>query len=81
MINFETADAETLLTCLKETGVDHLVGVLEDFVLDFFNQVLKSDVKHVCICNELNAALAGRLGRAESLRSAGRSMVKTNQLD
>jgi len=81
MISSETADAEYLLTRLKETGVDHLFGVLEYFVLDFFNQVLKSDVKHVGICNELNAAHAGRLDCAESLRSAGPSMVKTNQLD
>jgi len=29
-----------------------------DFVLGFFNQVLKSDVQYVGTCNELNAAYA-----------------------
>ena len=31
-----------LLTRLKQIGVDHLFGVPGDFVLAFFNQVLKS---------------------------------------
>lgn len=38
--------------------MDHLFGVPGDFVLGFFNQVLKSDVKYVGTCNELNAAYA-----------------------
>ena len=50
--------AEYLLTRLKELGVDHLFGVPGDFVLGFFNQVLKSDVNYVGTCNELNAAYA-----------------------
>jgi len=50
--------AEYLLTRLKEIGVDHLFGVPGDFVLGFFNQVLKSDLKYVGTCNELNAAYA-----------------------
>lgn len=50
--------AEYLLIRLKEIGVDHLFGVPGDFVLGFFNQVLKSNVKYVGTCNELNAAYA-----------------------
>ena len=58
MINSEITVAEYLLTRLKEIGVDHLFGVPGDFVLGFFNQVLKSDLKYVGTCNELNAAYA-----------------------
>ncbi len=58
MISSEVMVAEYLLTRLKEIGVDHLFGVPGDFVLGFFNQVLKSDVKYVGTCNELNAAYA-----------------------
>ncbi len=54
----EVTVAEYLLTRLKEIGVDHLFGVPGDFVLGFFNQVLKSDLKYVGTCNELNAAYA-----------------------
>ena len=50
--------AEYLLARLKELGVDHLFGVPGDFVLGFFNQVLKSDLLYVGTCNELNAAYA-----------------------
>jgi TPP-dependent 2-oxoacid decarboxylase len=58
LISSEITIAEYLLTRLKEIGVDHLFGVPGDFVLGFFNQVLKSDVKYVGTCNELNAAYA-----------------------
>jgi TPP-dependent 2-oxoacid decarboxylase len=58
MISSEVTVAEYLLTRLKEIGVDHLFGVPGDFVLGFFNQVLKSDLKYVGTCNELNAAYA-----------------------
>mgnify|MGYP001366366261 CR=1 FL=1 len=58
MISSEITVAEYLLTRLKEIGVDHLFGVPGDFVLVFFNQVLKSDLKFVGTCNELNAAYA-----------------------
>lgn len=58
MISSEFTVAEYLLTRLKEIGVDHLFGVPGDFVLGFFNQVLKSDLKYVGTCNELNAAYA-----------------------
>ena len=58
MISLEITVAEYLLTRLKEIGVDHLFGVPGDFVLGFFNEVLKSDVKYVGTCNELNAAYA-----------------------
>ena len=49
---------EYLLVRLKEIGVDHLFGVPGDFVLGFLNQVMKSDIKYVGTCNELNAAYA-----------------------
>jgi indolepyruvate decarboxylase len=58
MMSSEITVAEYLLTRLKEIGVDHLFGVPGDFVLGFFNQVLKSDLKYVGTCNELNAAYA-----------------------
>src|SRR5450759_5770121 len=58
MISSEITVAEYLITRLKEIGVDHLFGVPGDFVLGFFNQVLKSDLKYVGTCNELNAAYA-----------------------
>jgi indolepyruvate decarboxylase len=47
-----------LLIRLKQIGVDHLFGVPGDFVLAFFNQVLKSDIQYVGTWNELNAAYA-----------------------
>jgi len=58
MTSSEITVAEYLLTRLKEIGVDHLFGVPGDFVLGFLNQVLKSNVKYVGTCNELNAAYA-----------------------
>ena len=41
MINSETTVAGYLLTRLKKIGVDHLFGVPGDFVLGFFNQIIK----------------------------------------
>ncbi|HSL05507.1 MAG TPA: thiamine pyrophosphate-binding protein [Nitrospiraceae bacterium] len=58
MRNSQITVAEYLLTRLKEIGVDHLFGVPGDFVLGFFNQVLKSNLQYVGTCNELNAAYA-----------------------
>jgi len=58
MKSTEITVAEYLLGRLKEIGVDHLFGVPGDFVLGFFNQVLKSEVMYVGTCNELNAAYA-----------------------
>lgn len=92
MISSKITVAEYLLIRLKEIGVDHIFGVPGDFVLGFFNQVLKSNVQYVGTCNELNAAYAadglvfieihtGRFDCPESLRSAGRSMAKINKLD
>jgi TPP-dependent 2-oxoacid decarboxylase len=91
-IKYISNSAEYLLTRLKEIGVDHIFGLPGDFVLGFFNQVLKSNVQYVGTCNELNAAYAadglvfieihtGRFDCPESLRSAGRSMAKINKLD
>ncbi|OGV56296.1 MAG: preprotein translocase subunit Tim44 [Lentisphaerae bacterium GWF2_44_16] len=58
MISQEITVAEYLLIRLKEIGADHLFGVPGDFVMGFFNQVIKSDVKYIGTCNELNAAYA-----------------------
>ncbi len=58
MVNSNITVAEYLLIRLKEIGVDHIFGVPGDFVLGFFNQVLKSNVQYVGTCNELNAAYA-----------------------
>jgi indolepyruvate decarboxylase len=58
MINSQITVAEYLLIRLKEIGIDHIFGVPGDFVLGFFNQVLKSSLKYVGTCNELNAAYA-----------------------
>jgi TPP-dependent 2-oxoacid decarboxylase len=58
MKNSEITVAEYLLIRLKEIGVDHLFGVPGDFVMGFFNQVMKSDLKYIGTCNELNAAYA-----------------------
>jgi TPP-dependent 2-oxoacid decarboxylase len=54
----EITVAEYLLIRLRQIGVGHLFGVPGDFVLGFFNQVLKSEVSYVGTCNELNAAYA-----------------------
>ena len=58
MTSREITVAEYLLIRLKQIGVDHIFGVPGDFVLGFFNQVLKSKVSYVGTCNELNAAYA-----------------------
>ena len=58
MNNTEITVGEYLLLRLKEIGVDHLFGVPGDFVMGFFNQVMKSDIKYIGTCNELNAAYA-----------------------
>src|SRR5450631_1713738 len=58
MKSSEITVADYLISRLKEIGVDHIFGVPGDFVLGFFNQVLKSEVKYIGTCNELNAAYA-----------------------
>lgn len=47
-----------LLHRLHEAGVNHLFGVPGDYTLDFLDHVLKSPVKWVGTCNELNAGYA-----------------------
>ena len=58
MNNTEITVAEYLLLRLKEIGVDEMFGVPGDFVMGFFNQIIKSDIKYIGTCNELNAAYA-----------------------
>eukprot|EP01071_Lankesteria_metandrocarpae_P002860 Lankesteria_metandrocarpae@DN2608_c0_g1_i3.p1 len=43
---------------LYEAGAQHIFGVPGDFVLGLMNNILTSDVKLICTCNELNAAYA-----------------------
>ncbi|MDH3509754.1 MAG: thiamine pyrophosphate-binding protein [Gammaproteobacteria bacterium] len=47
-----------LLERLKSLGVDHVFGIPGDYVLRFFEALVKSDVEHVATCNELNAGYA-----------------------
>ncbi len=58
MKNSEITVAEYLIIRLKEIGADHIFGVPGDFVMGFFNQVIKSNVTYIGTCNELNAAYA-----------------------
>lgn len=58
MNNTEITVGEYLLLRLKEIGVDHMFGVPGDFVMGFFNQLIKSNIKYIGTCNELNAAYA-----------------------
>jgi indolepyruvate decarboxylase len=58
MSSSEFTVADYMLFRLKEIGIDHLFGVPGDFVLGFLNRVLKSEVKYIGTCNELNAAYA-----------------------
>ena len=58
MNNPEITVGEYLLLRLKEIGVDHMFGVPGDFVMGFLNQLIKSDIKYIGTCNELNAAYA-----------------------
>lgn len=62
MVNSNITVAEYLLIRLKEIGVDHIFGVPGDFVLGFFNQILKSNVQYVGTCRcglKANAAQDG----------------------
>jgi len=54
----EIVVADYLLARLKAIGIDHIFGIPGDFVLGFFNRIMKSDIKYVGTCNELNAAYA-----------------------
>jgi len=58
IMNEEISVAAYLLIRLKQIGVDHLFGVPGDFVMGFFNEALKSELKYIGTCNELNAAYA-----------------------
>jgi indolepyruvate decarboxylase len=82
MKNTEITIAEYLLLRLKEIGVDHLFGVPGDFVLGFFNQVLKSDLQYVGTCNELNAAYAADgYARLRGIGAFSRAMCRPSAKD
>jgi indolepyruvate decarboxylase len=62
-----------ILHRLREIGVQHLFGVPGDYNLDFLDDVIKSPVKWVGTCNELNAGYAAD-GYAR-LKGAGAALV------
>ncbi len=47
-----------LIQRLEEAGLRHLFGVPGDYVLDFMDRVVTSDIELVGTCNELNAGYA-----------------------
>jgi TPP-dependent 2-oxoacid decarboxylase len=47
-----------LIERLQEIGIGHIFGVPGDYVLEFFDLVLNSDIELVGTCNELNAGYA-----------------------
>jgi TPP-dependent 2-oxoacid decarboxylase len=62
-----------ILHRLRELGVQHLFGVPGDYNLDFLDDVIKSPVRWVGNCNELNAGYAAD-GYAR-LKGAGAALV------
>jgi indolepyruvate decarboxylase len=62
-----------ILHRLREVGIKHLFGVPGDYNLDFLDDVLKSPIKWVGSCNELNAGYAAD-GYAR-LNGAGAAVV------
>lgn len=54
----ETTVGRYLIQRLHEAGLGHLFGVPGDYVLDFMDRVLDSEIELVGTCNELNAGYA-----------------------
>ena len=54
----QTSVSAFLISRIQELGVQHVFGIPGDYVLPFFDELIKegSPVKHVGTCNELNAA-------------------------
>jgi len=50
--------ARYLLSRLEQGGVRHLFGVPGDYVLDFLDETLRSPIRWIGNCNELNAGYA-----------------------
>jgi indolepyruvate decarboxylase len=65
--------SDYILHRLKEIGIDHLFGVPGDYTLDFLDDVVKSPIRWVGTCNELNAGYAAD-GYAR-LKGAGAAVV------
>jgi len=53
-----TTVANYLLQRLQEVGLKHMFSVPGDYVLDFMDRVLESDINLIGNCNELNAGYA-----------------------
>ena len=47
-----------LIARLNDAGLEHMFGVPGDYVLDFMDQVVSSNIKLIGNCNELNAGYA-----------------------
>jgi TPP-dependent 2-oxoacid decarboxylase len=62
-----------LISRLQEIGIKHLFGVPGDYILDFLDKVLESQIRWVGNCNELNAGYAAD-GYAR-LNGAGAAVV------
>lgn len=59
ILDERTTVGKFLLRRLKEAGVDDIFGVPGDFVLGFFNEIMKFEgINYIGTCNELNAAYA-----------------------
>jgi len=54
-----TTVGEYLVKRLEEVGIKHVFGVPGDYVLDFMDRIIDSDMDFVGTCNELNAGYAG----------------------
>jgi TPP-dependent 2-oxoacid decarboxylase len=50
--------ADVLIGRLSQLGCGHVFGVPGDYVLDFMDDVIASELELVCTCNELNAGYA-----------------------
>jgi TPP-dependent 2-oxoacid decarboxylase len=54
----QTTTARYLLQRLQEAGLRHMFSVPGDYVLDFMDRIIDSDIKLIGNCNELNAGYA-----------------------
>jgi len=53
-----TTISEYLLKKLKSVGINHIFGIPGDYVINFFSEIDKSDIKTVGTCTEQGAAFA-----------------------
>ncbi len=53
-----TTISNYLLKKLKEAGINHIFGIPGDYVINFFSEIKKSEIKTVVPCTEQGAAFA-----------------------